>query len=156
MTDQAPTTERQDPVGEVIASNLRAWRQRKGWSLERTAGRLSPFLDTAVSPSSLQQWETISPPRRFTFHETYAICRVFKQPLAALILPDMQQFIDPPYPTINGDPYGEIWRVCFEPMHADENPLSAGARIQHMWNLLSKVEPDDINELDMDGHNGDR
>jgi hypothetical protein len=163
MTDETPTFEaarygskedegkappREDPVGEVIASNLRAWRQRRSWSLENTAKRLSPFLDADVSASSLQQWETTSPPRRFTFHEMYAVCRVFEQPLAVLVMPDMQDLIEPPYPTINGDPYGAIWRWCFQPMHPEVfDPRTGTGRIRIVWGLL--------NEVNGDGSNGD-
>lgn len=108
----APESERQDPIGQIIAENIRGFRRRKGWSMEQAAMRLSPFLEQPVSASSLQQWETGIPPRRFTFHELYALCRVYEKPLSLLVVPDVR---NPPYPDISGDPYDVIWDFCFEP-----------------------------------------
>ena len=42
--------------------------------------------------------------------ELFAICRVFRLPLARLFLPPLDSDI----PTINGEPFFAVWNACFE------------------------------------------
>lgn len=100
-----------DPVGAVVAANLRQMRQQRRWTLKGTAERLALKLggNRTLSESTLSRWENPSRPRRFSMTELFAICSVFEVPLARLFLPDRHQEI----PTINGEHFHAVWNACF-------------------------------------------
>ncbi len=102
---------REDPVGQVVAANLRYLRQRRRWTLKKTAEELAGHLDgDPLSEAGLSRWENPQTPRRFAMTELYAICSVFGVPLARLFLPDLEGEI----PTVYGQPYYAVWNACFD------------------------------------------
>lgn len=99
-----------DPVGEIVATNVRRLRQGRRWTLRETAEELASELgDKQLSEAGMSRWEDASSPRRFSMTELYAVCRVFGVPLARLFLPDRDSSI----PTINGAPFYAVWEACF-------------------------------------------
>ena len=103
--------ESNDPVGQVFAANLRRLRQDRRWTLKETAAELAVYLGREpLSESGLSRWENPATPRRFSMTELFAICRVFKLPLARLFLPPLDSDI----PTINDEPFFAVWNACFE------------------------------------------
>ena len=100
-----------DPVGQVFAANLRRLRQDRRWTLKETADELAVYLGRdPLSESGLSRWENPATPRRFSMTELFAICRVFRLPLARLFLPPLDSEI----PTINDEPFFAVWTACFE------------------------------------------
>ena len=100
-----------DPVGQVVAANLRRLRQRRRWTLKETAEQIADVLGSdPLSDAGLSRWESSNPPRRFAMTELFAICRVFDVRLAALFLPDLDDQI----PTINSEPFFAVWNACFD------------------------------------------
>jgi transcriptional regulator with XRE-family HTH domain len=100
-----------DPVGAIVAANLKAIRLRRGLKLKELAKRLAVVLDQEkpLSESTISRWETPAQPRRFSMTELFAICSVLEIPLARLFLPDRDKDI----PTIHGLPFHAVWNACF-------------------------------------------
>jgi transcriptional regulator with XRE-family HTH domain len=102
--------ESNDPVGAIVAANLRFLRLRRRWTLKETASLLADQLgQEPLSESAISRWENPERPRRFSMTELFAICRVFEIPLARLFLPDRDSEI----PTVNGLPFYAVWSACF-------------------------------------------
>lgn len=101
-----------DPVGQIVAKNLRRFRQGRGWTLSETAQMLAEQLgrEQPLSDAGMSRWEDSTKPRRFSMTELYAICQVFGRPLARLFLPDLDEEI----PTVDGQPFFAVWNACFE------------------------------------------
>jgi hypothetical protein len=130
-----PKPKRSDPIGEVVAKNLRDIRINTGLQLDESSEMISRYLDQPVSASSLQQWETLRPPRRFTIHELYAICRAYRISLPALLLPDPRQ----PAPEVSGDPYIEVWNAFFLKLVVDVQ--SGRNQMERLYRSFDSDEP---------------
>lgn len=83
--------ERPEGFGElrrVVAANIRQHRQIRGWSLERVANGLAPYLGQMKAPT-ISMWEKSREDgaKGFTIEEVYALCRVFEIPLTHLLAP---------------------------------------------------------------------
>jgi transcriptional regulator with XRE-family HTH domain len=123
-----------DPVGRVVATNIKRLRQRRRLTLKETSEELASVLGTSpLSEGGLSRWENSDPPRRFSMTELFAICRVFDVRLAELFRPDM----DVPIPTINGEPYFAVWGVCFD----------STDRMKSRWQQLEFVQQQQITGL---------
>jgi transcriptional regulator with XRE-family HTH domain len=72
----------------VVAANLRNHRQRRGWSLNRVADGLAPYLGQ-MGASTISSWENSRQDgaKGFTVEEMYAICRAFGIHLSDLLAP---------------------------------------------------------------------
>ncbi len=70
----------------VVAANIRDHRQRRGWSLNRVATGLAPYLGQ-MGESTISAWENsrTDGAKGFTIEEVYALCRIFDITLAELL-----------------------------------------------------------------------
>lgn len=72
----------------VVAANIRNERQRRGWSLNRVAAGVAPYLGQ-MGASTISAWEASrhDGAKGFTIEELYALCRMFEVTLADLLNP---------------------------------------------------------------------
>ncbi|MEA3502184.1 MAG: helix-turn-helix transcriptional regulator [Actinomycetota bacterium] len=99
-----------DPVGQIVATNLRRLRQSRRWTLKETAAELAAQLgDKQLSEAGMSRWEDPANPRRYSMTELFAVCRVFGVPLARLFLPNHESEI----PTVSNAPFYSVWEACF-------------------------------------------
>jgi transcriptional regulator with XRE-family HTH domain len=72
----------------IVAANIRNERQRRGWSLDRVASGLAPYLGK-MGASTISAWENSrhDGAKGFTVEEVYALCSVFWVTLADLFMP---------------------------------------------------------------------
>ena len=118
---------RHDPVGAVVAANLKYMRISRGWKLKETGKRLGRNLGREkISESAMSRWENRDSPRRFSMTELFAICRTFEIPLARLFLPNR----DADIPKINDLPFHAVWSACF----------SGTERLLPDWQLVEQDE----------------
>ena len=93
----------------VVAANLRTQRTNRGWSLNRVADSLAPYLGL-MGASTISAWEASrrDGAKGFTVEELYAICRVFGIGMAELLVaPSLLDM--PPIGRLPGEePYREL------------------------------------------------
>jgi transcriptional regulator with XRE-family HTH domain len=70
----------------IVAANIRDHRQRRGWSLNRVAAGLAPYLGQ-MGASTISSWENsrTDGAKGFTIEEIFALCRVFEITIAELL-----------------------------------------------------------------------
>jgi hypothetical protein len=115
------STRRDDPIGRVVAANIRFLRQTRTPTMtqEDLADKLAPLIGGRVTGAAIQQWEAGADVtkgiRRFSVTELWALCRVFNVPLAGLLLPSLGLNPAEPFiPDVFGRPYAEVWDNCFD------------------------------------------
>lgn len=114
-----PKQRRADPIGQVVAGNLRRLRAIRGWTQAELAEQLAPFIGGELSASAISQWEEgrnpDQPVRRYAITELWALCRVFQIPLAGLLFPGVFFLTEDEIPTtdIFGGDYSLVWEDCF-------------------------------------------
>ncbi len=127
---------RVDPIGRVVAGNLRSLRARRNWTQAELAERLAPYIGGELSASAISQWEEGRNPdqgvRRYAITELWAICRVFRIPLSGLLLPGVSMVPEHEVPDIHlfGEDYSVIWKDCF----------AKNADWEGMWGYLDQIE----------------
>ena len=131
----ATRNRRDDPIGRVVAANLRRLRQQEGWSQQQLANRLAPFIGGEVSAAAISQWEDGRNPdnsvRRFSITELWAFCRIFDVNLALLLNPGLWAAKISDVPDLFGEPYSSIWQDCFESIGSDDYEI---------WERVAAVE----------------
>jgi transcriptional regulator with XRE-family HTH domain len=72
----------------IVAANIRNERHRRGWSLDRVAAGLAPYLGQ-MGASTISAWENSrhDGAKGFTVEEVYGLCRTFDIDLAELFAP---------------------------------------------------------------------
>lgn len=131
-----------DPVGQVVATNLRRLRQGRRWTLKETAAELAAQLGRdPLSEAGMSRWEDSSRPRRFSMTELFAVCRVFSVPLARLFLPSHESEIA----TVNGAPFYAVWEACFL---GTEEVSTDWQRVEFVQRRQSPLPGEDQNALD--------
>jgi transcriptional regulator with XRE-family HTH domain len=117
-----PTTgeRRDDPVGRVVAGNIRRLRRYRGWTQAQVAEQLAPYIGGQLTPAAISQWEDGRNPgqgiRRFSITELWAICKVFNVSLSSLLFPGVGRwstFDGVEIPDLFGEPYFSVWEDCF-------------------------------------------
>ena len=70
----------------IVAANIRDHRQRRGWSLNRVAAGIAPYLGQ-MGASTISSWENsrTDGAKGFTIEEFFALCRVFEITIAELL-----------------------------------------------------------------------
>ena len=88
----------------IVAANIRDHRQRRGWSLNRVASGLAPYLGQ-MGTSTISSWENSRTDgvKGFTVEEIYALCRVFEITIAQLLLAPRILDIGEPIERIAGE-----------------------------------------------------
>ena len=138
-----------DPIGQIVAANLKILRRKQRWTLRETADELAVYLDRkALTEGGLSRWENPASPRRFAMTELYAICRVFGVQLARLFLPDID--VDQELPTINDGPIFAVWEACFEGAETAKSDWQRVAFVQS-----SQLLPPGQRENRLDGFSDD-
>ena len=115
---------RDDPIGRVVAANIRRLRQQEGWSQQQLANRLAPYIGGELSPAAISQWEdgrnADSSVRRFSITELWALCHIFDVNLALLLNPGLWATRIADVPDLFGEPYSSIWADCFASIGPDD------------------------------------
>ncbi len=72
----------------IVAANIRNERHRRGWSLNRVAAGLTPYLGQ-MGASTISSWENSrhDGAKGFTVEELYGLCRIFDLDLGMLFAP---------------------------------------------------------------------
>ena len=80
----------------LVAANIRTARQHRGWTLQRVADDLAPYLGQ-MGASTIAAWEASrhDGAKGFTIEELYALCRVFLLDFADILAPPTLLDMDP-------------------------------------------------------------
>jgi transcriptional regulator with XRE-family HTH domain len=126
----SPRERRDDPIGRVVAGNLRVLRRFRGWSQRQVAENLAPYIGGELTGAAISQWEDGRNPgqsvRRFSISELWAFCKVFEVNLASLLLPGAGMGNAPDgvdMPDLFGESYFSVWEDCFAGIDVDERHL---------------------------------
>ena len=114
----------------IVAANIRDHRQRRGWSLNRVAAGVAPYL-CQMGASTISTWENsrTDGAKGFTIEEIYALCRVFEITIAELLTAPRIMDI--------GDP---IERIAGEELPTDIAKLFGGSRLDAEVGVVTDVD----------------
>jgi len=117
MTEEPTRKRTDDPIGRVIAGNLRRLRLHNGLTQEELAIRLTPYIGGKVSSAAISQWEDgrnpEKPVRSFSMTEVWAICKTFGVTLPRLLMPGLWEPSVDDTPTLFSQQYASIWSDLF-------------------------------------------
>ena len=143
--DDKPSSRPERPDGyyelrRIVAANIRDQRQRRGWSLNRVAAGLAPYLGQ-MGASTISSWENsrTDGAKGFTIEEIFALCRVFEMTIAELLAAPRILDIGDPIERIAGEePTIDIAKV-FAGWHRDVegNVVARSDDLMDSWRRYS-------------------